>query len=34
VAVIALSSVAIIAGSMLLRKRSIAKLASKRTVEI
>jgi hypothetical protein len=34
VAVIALSSVAIIAGSMLLRKRSIANLASKRTVAI
>jgi hypothetical protein len=33
-AVIALSSVAVIAGSVLLRKRSIAKLASKHTVEI
>jgi hypothetical protein len=34
VAVIALSSVAVIAGSVLLRKRSITKLASKHTVAI
>ena len=34
VAVIALSSIAVIAGSVLLRKRSITKIASKRTVTI